>query len=124
MASDFLFVLCWIALALSAIAMLIGVAVGAAYHPENGVRNVTVLFFAVLFLGGLLMSLRRATGLGARIAVILGVLAGLSLAGGSGYLMLSDPGDALLFLPGVFLGVGLLGMVVAGQSSSKARGRT
>lgn len=117
---------CWIALGLTAVVSLGGAAIGAAYHPESGVRYLVANLAPVVIVAGLLGLLPRLTGGVLIVALLATACAGLALIGFFGRQIMIDSGDALLWTPPVLLGLGLLALVavlVLGTPSAK-RGRT
>lgn len=122
MAQSTLISLCWIALGLSAVGAIAGASIGAAYNPENGGRYLAGAVGPVVGIGGLLYFLPRTAGVLWGVLLFATALAGLALVGFFAYRLLIDGGDALLWLPPLILGLGLLGLVFVGGPAKKRRG--
>ena len=101
---------CWVALAATALVNVGGAAIGAAYHPSRSVIYFAAALVPVVIAATVLLVLPKAKGGMKIVALIVAAIAGLGLAGFYGTLLLSDAGDAMLWLPPVILGVGLLAL--------------
>lgn len=122
MTQNTLLSLCWIALGLSAVGAIGAAAIGAAYHPQNGVLYLAGAVAPVIGIGALLFALPRARGAVWLILLLSVACAGVGLVGFFAYQLARDGGDALLWLPPFLLGLGLVGLVFVGGPASTPRG--
>lgn len=113
MSSDALISLCWITLGVSALGMVGGAAIGAAYNPGGGIRYLTVALLPVIGIGCVLFLLPRARGAVRVLTLIVACVSGVALVGVFGYRLVVDIGDALFWAPPLLLGVGLVALAVA-----------
>jgi|GEM_PF-3570013 hypothetical protein len=118
--------LCWIALGLTALVSLGGAAIGAAYHPDYGMRYLVGNLAPIVVIAGLLGLVTRVTGVVFLVALVATACAGLALIGFFGRQVVIDRGDALLWTPPILLGFGLVGLAAVLWSGppAGARGRT
>ena len=115
--------LCWIALGLSALVLIGGAAIGAAYNPDAAVTYLLAACGPVILIGVLLYSLPRVHGPWWRLVIVLSACTGLGLVGVFGYRLTVDGGDALLWTPPLLLGIGLLALVGTGGPRQRLRGK-
>lgn len=107
--SEGLVVLCWLALAVTAVMGLGAAAIGSGYHPEN-----TSLYLAFVLLPTvpsaivLLAAPRASSGRMRSLVATASAVIGVGLVGFFGFRMMMDAGDFLLWSPPFLLGVGLL----------------
>jgi hypothetical protein len=116
--------LCWIVLGLSALVLIGGAAIGAAYHPEAALTYLLAACGPVILVGALLYCLPRVQGPLWVLVIVLLACTGFGLVGVFGYRLTVDGGDALLWTPPLLLGIGLLALVGTGGSPQKLRGKS
>ena len=120
MTSNVLIAFCWVALGLTALFTVGGVAIGAAYHPETGLKNLAVSLLPIVAVGTILLLLPRTVDLfGMALRAASGV-AGVLLIGAFGRRLAVDPGDAVLWAAPFALGLGLVVLAVVSQREAQA----
>ncbi len=116
--------LCWIALGLSALVGIGAAAIGAAYTPEHGAKYLGATLGPVIGVAGLLFLLPRTSGVLWLIVLFATACTGLALVGFFGHRLVVDSGDAMLWVPPLLLGLGLLVLVLRGGPRGGSRGDT
>ena len=118
--SEGLLVLCWLALAVTAVMGLGAAAIGSGYHPEKASSYlafalVPIVPSAIVLLAVPWVKTRRMKSMVAAASVTVGI----ALMGFFGFRMMVDAGDVLLWSPPFLLGLGLvvLRAKLAGEAS-------
>lgn len=103
---------CWITLGLTALVMLGGAAIGAAYHPDKRAELLLTTAAPLVAIAGLLVLLPRTRGIVWGVTLLGIASAGVALVGFFAYRLAVDGGDAVLWTPPMLLGLGLLALVL------------
>ena len=120
MSESVLMAFCWVALGVTGLVFVGVAAIGAAYHPEQGLRNMAALLAPVVVIAGLLGLFPRTKGVVWLLVLIATAFAGVALVGFFAYRLAVDAGDALLWTPPLLLGLGMLALVVGlGRNAGK-----
>lgn len=114
MKSAALQIFCWLALGVTALGAFFIASAGTFYGGDGEVGDVPYLFFAMappIMIAILLVLLQRVRqGPVQFLTMIVSGAVGVILTGLMIYNLVLDPGDWLLFVPPLLLGVGLLAL--------------
>ena len=122
MSEGAIIVFCWIALAVTALMLLGGLAVGAAYNQELGAPKMFAAASPLIGVAVLLVLLPRTSGIVWGLVLLGLALAAVALIGFFTYRLAIDGGDAVLWTPPLLLGFGLLALVLGLGRKSQSRG--
>jgi hypothetical protein len=108
----------WLGLVATALSLMAAVAVGLHYHPDSFGYEYVIASLAVIVLPSALFIIRSWRGPFSFGTAIFAAATGMILFFGGAFVTMGDPGDAMLFIGPMLLGLGLIALAFEGKPNA------